>query len=206
LLRDGFSCSALHSDKSQLERTQALADFKEGKLQLLVATDIAARGLDVEDLPHVINYELPHNPEDYIHRIGRTGRAGQPGEAISLVAHDEEEMLASIEKLLKARITITAAPESEPPARRTTPAREGARRERHERPTPSPREGTRFERHTSSARESEPPALAPAPDRQPDARPAELMGASRSARSSARGTKREIPALFLPPFVAKQDS
>jgi ATP-dependent RNA helicase RhlE len=78
LLRDGFSCSALHSDKSQLERTQALAEFKDGKLQLLVATDIAARGLDVEDLPHVINYELPHNPEDYIHRIGRTGRAGQP--------------------------------------------------------------------------------------------------------------------------------
>jgi ATP-dependent RNA helicase RhlE len=205
LLRDGFSCAALHSDKSQQERMQALADFKDGKLQLLVATDIAARGLDIEQLPHVINYELPHNAEDYIHRIGRTGRAGQPGEAISLVARDEEELLSSIEKLLKARITITAAPEAERPTRRATPAREGERRER---PTPLPREGARSERHTPSARETERPALPPAqePDRQPDARPAELVGVSGNARSSARGSKREIPALFLPPVVAKQDN
>ncbi len=205
LLRDGFSCSALHSDKSQLERTQALAEFKDGKLQLLVATDIAARGLDVEDLPHVINYELPHNPEDYIHRIGRTGRAGQPGEAISLVAPDEEELLASIEKLLKARITITAAPEEVRPARRTAPPRESVRRER---PVHAPgRDDARSERHAPSVRETERPAPpAQEPDRQPDAYPSALAGASVLPRSSGRSAKRQIPALFLPPVVAKRDS
>jgi ATP-dependent RNA helicase RhlE len=93
----------------------------------LVATDIAARGLDIEQLPHVINYELPHNAEDYIHRIGRTGRAGQPGEAISLVAPDEEELLSSIERLLKARISISASTEGSRPGRRSTPAREPER-------------------------------------------------------------------------------
>ena len=79
LERDGFNCEALHSDRTQQERMAALAAFKEGKIQLLVATDIAARGLDIESLPHVINFELPPNPEDYIHRIGRTGRAGIAG-------------------------------------------------------------------------------------------------------------------------------
>jgi ATP-dependent RNA helicase RhlE len=202
LLRDGFSCSALHSDKSQLERTQALAEFKDGKLQLLVATDIAARGLDVEDLPHVINYELPHNPEDYIHRIGRTGRAGQPGEAISLVAHDEEEMLASIEKLLKTRITIAVAPEEVRPARRTVLPRDGARRERS---AHAPRrDDARSERAASPARETERSAPPQELDRQPDAYPA--ISTPAAARSSGRGNKREIPALFLPPVVAKQDN
>jgi ATP-dependent RNA helicase RhlE len=110
LERDGFNCSALHSDKTQGERTQALAEFKDGKVQVLVATDIAARGLDIEQLPHVINYELPPNPEDYIHRIGRTGRAGITGEAISLVSPDEQELLASIERLLKRRIPIQPLP------------------------------------------------------------------------------------------------
>src|SRR3954471_4967346 len=104
LTRDGFACAALHSDKTQQERMQALADFKDGKVQVLVATDIAARGLDIEQLPLVINYELPPNAEDYIHRLGRTGRAGQAGEAISLVSRDEQEALSSIEKLLKAPI------------------------------------------------------------------------------------------------------
>src|SRR5215813_2840639 len=106
LTRDGFACAALHSDKTQQDRMQALADFKAGKVQVLVATDIAARGLDIEQLPLVINYELPPNPEDYIHRLGRTGRAGMPGEAISLVARDEEEALASIERLLKSSIPV----------------------------------------------------------------------------------------------------
>ena len=106
LERDGFNCEALHSDRTQQERMAALAAFKEGKIQVLVATDIAARGLDIESLPHVINYELPPNPEDYIHRIGRTGRAGIAGEAISLVAPDELESLASIERLIKQKIPI----------------------------------------------------------------------------------------------------
>ncbi len=83
--------------------------FKEGKLQVLVATDVAARGLDIDDMPLVVNYELPHVPEDYIHRIGRTGRAGQTGEAISLVAPEEEKYLVEIEKLLKKKIVIEIA-------------------------------------------------------------------------------------------------
>jgi ATP-dependent RNA helicase RhlE len=126
LERDGFRCAALHSDKTQGERMQALSDFKEGKLQVLVATDIAARGLDIEQLPHVINYELPPNPEDYVHRIGRTGRAGQPGDAISLVAYEEQESLASIERLIKTKIPFLPLPPSEPAGRAPAPQRVSA--------------------------------------------------------------------------------
>ncbi|MFN0315927.1 MAG: DEAD/DEAH box helicase [Burkholderiales bacterium] len=106
--REGFSCGALHSDKSQAERLQALNEFKAGTINVLVATDIAARGLDIEQLPLVINYELPPNPEDYIHRVGRTGRAGLEGEAISLVSPNDAESLAGIEKMLKAPISIAS--------------------------------------------------------------------------------------------------
>ena len=104
LERDGIKATAIHSDRTQAEREQALNDFKEGRATALVATDIAARGLDIEELPFVINFELPFVPEDYVHRIGRTGRAGLPGEAISLVCHDEAKLLAEIEKLLKRPI------------------------------------------------------------------------------------------------------
>jgi ATP-dependent RNA helicase RhlE len=109
LEKDGLVTDAIHGDKSQQTRMEALAAFKEGKLQVLVATDVAARGLDIDDLPVVVNYELPHVPEDYIHRIGRTGRAGALGEAISLVAPDEERYLVDIERLLKKRIEIFSA-------------------------------------------------------------------------------------------------
>ncbi|HET7160707.1 MAG TPA: DEAD/DEAH box helicase, partial [Burkholderiales bacterium] len=101
LQREGINATAIHSDRTQGEREQALNDFKEGRATVLVATDIAARGLDIEELPYVVNYELPYVPEDYVHRIGRTGRAGLPGEAISLVSEDELRLLAEIEKLLK---------------------------------------------------------------------------------------------------------
>ena len=104
LERDGIKATAIHSDRTQAEREQALADFKEGRATALVATDIAARGIDIAELPFVINFELPYVPEDYVHRIGRTGRAGLPGEAISLVCHDEARLLADIEKLLKRPI------------------------------------------------------------------------------------------------------
>jgi len=100
----GISAAAIHGDRSQPQRTRALADFKAGGARVLVATDIAARGLDIDQLPHVINYELPHVPEDYVHRIGRTGRAGSPGDAISLVSLDEEANLAAIEKLIRKRL------------------------------------------------------------------------------------------------------
>jgi len=109
LEKDGLATSAIHGDKTQPARLEALAKFKEGKLQVLVATDVAARGLDIDDLPLVVNYELPHVPEDYIHRIGRTGRAGASGEAISFVAPEEEKYLAEIEKLLKKKVLIEKA-------------------------------------------------------------------------------------------------
>ncbi|MBI2313784.1 MAG: DEAD/DEAH box helicase [Betaproteobacteria bacterium] len=108
LLRDGIEAAEIHSDKSQLQRMQALEDFKQGKVRVLVATDIAARGLDIEELPHVINYELPNNPEDYVHRIGRTGRAGATGEAISLVSPEENEQLKAVERFLKMKLPAEA--------------------------------------------------------------------------------------------------
>ena len=102
--KDGITACAIHGNKSQNARTKALADFKAGKVRVLVATDIAARGIDIDQLPHVVNYELPNVSEDYVHRIGRTGRAGNNGEAMSLVCVDEHEFLANIEKLIKKDI------------------------------------------------------------------------------------------------------
>ena len=104
LIKDGLNAAAIHGGKSQGARTKALAQFKSGKVRVLVATDIAARGLDISQLPHVVNYELPHVPEDYVHRIGRTGRAGHEGEAISLVCIDEAKLLKDIERLIKIEI------------------------------------------------------------------------------------------------------
>lgn len=101
---DGISAVAIHGNKSQAARTKALADFKQGSVRVLVATDIAARGLDIDQLPHVVNFELPNVPEDYVHRIGRTGRAGNEGEAVSLVCIDENKLLRDIERLLKRDI------------------------------------------------------------------------------------------------------
>ncbi len=100
LEQDGLSAVAIHGNKSQGARTRALADFKNGAVRVLVATDIAARGLDIDQLPHVVNYDLPEVPEHYVHRIGRTGRAGNDGLAISLVANDERPLLKQIERLL----------------------------------------------------------------------------------------------------------
>jgi ATP-dependent RNA helicase RhlE len=102
--KDGIRAAAIHGNKSQSQRVRALAAFKSGHSQVLVATDIAARGLDIESLPHVVNFELPNVPEDYVHRIGRTGRAGQAGTAISLVAVEEQELMQAIERLLKQPI------------------------------------------------------------------------------------------------------
>ena len=104
LITDGIDATAIHGNKSQGARTRALADFKAGKVQVLVATDIAARGLDIDQLPHVVNYDLPNVPEDYVHRIGRTGRAGREGEAVSLVCVDELKLLRDIERVIKCEI------------------------------------------------------------------------------------------------------
>jgi len=102
--KDGITASAIHGNKSQTARTKALADFKLGQVRVLVATDIAARGIDIDQLPHVVNFELPNVSEDYVHRIGRTGRAGNEGEAVSLVCVDELKLLKDIEKLIKREI------------------------------------------------------------------------------------------------------
>ena len=110
LQQDGITAAAIHGNKSQGARTRALADFKSGGIRVLVATDIAARGLDIEELPHVVNYELPNVPEDYVHRIGRTGRAAATGEALSLVCVDEHKLLRDIERLLKREIPRMALP------------------------------------------------------------------------------------------------
>jgi ATP-dependent RNA helicase RhlE len=109
LEKDGLKTTAIHGDKSQPARLEALDDFKAAKVQVMVATDVAARGLDIDDLPLVINYELPYVPEDYIHRIGRTGRAGASGEAISFCSPDEERLLTEIERMLKRSIPVAAA-------------------------------------------------------------------------------------------------
>ncbi|BEN10105.1 ATP-dependent RNA helicase RhlE [Serratia marcescens] len=114
LNKDGITAAAIHGNKSQGARTRALADFKDGRIRVLVATDIAARGLDIDQLPHVVNYELPNVPEDYVHRIGRTGRAERTGEAISLVCVDEHKLLRDIERLLKREIPRIALPGYEP--------------------------------------------------------------------------------------------
>lgn len=104
LVAKGVEASAIHGNKSQGARTKALAEFKAGKVRVLVATDIAARGIDIDQLPHVVNFDLPQVAEDYVHRIGRTGRAGASGEAVSLVSHDEFKLLVAIERLIKKEI------------------------------------------------------------------------------------------------------
>ena len=104
MIKVNISAAAIHGNKSQGARTNALSGFKDGSIKILVATDIAARGLDIPLLPHVVNFELPNIPEDYVHRIGRTGRAGAKGKAISLVCNDEKEYLINIEKLIKLKI------------------------------------------------------------------------------------------------------
>jgi ATP-dependent RNA helicase RhlE len=110
LRKDHIHADAIHGDKTQAERELALQDFKGGKTSVLVATDVASRGLDIEGLPQVINFDVPHSPEDYVHRIGRTGRAGLTGEAISLVAPEDQEAVAAIEKLIKKRIERVPVP------------------------------------------------------------------------------------------------
>ena len=117
LERDGILATAIHGNKSQPQRVRALADFKSGRFKVLVATEVAARGLDIEALPHVVNFELPMVPEDYVHRIGRTGRAGVDGDAVSLVCVDELKLLSDIERVLGRGIPRETIPGFEPDPR-----------------------------------------------------------------------------------------
>ena len=149
LNRDGFPAAALHSDKSQGARQRALEAFRTGKIQVLVATDIAARGIDVDDVTHVINYDLPDEPETYVHRIGRTARAGAEGEAISLVCAHDREALRHIERLIGKPIPQQLDHPLHSEAARTAMGADAVRPKRQPRPTPPPR------------------ATKPAPDRPP---------------------------------------
>jgi ATP-dependent RNA helicase RhlE len=167
--KHGVTALAIHGNKSQNARTRALADFKRGDLQALVATDIAARGLDIEQLPHVVNFDLPNVPEDYVHRIGRTGRAGATGEAISLVSREEEALLRDIERLIKRPIPRLAVANYEPAA--------GAAHDLDQRP-PRPAQGGRKPGGGS---------------RQAQRTPARREQPSRSASSPARGSQRIQP-------------
>lgn len=116
LAKDGLKATAIHGNKTQAARTRALNDFKQGRVRVLVATDVASRGLDIDQLPHVVNFELPNVPEDYVHRIGRTGRAGNEGRAVSLVCGDEYPLLENIERLLNRTLERDIVPGYEPTA------------------------------------------------------------------------------------------
>lgn len=130
MVKAGITAAAIHGNKSQGARTKALAGFKSGKVRVLVATDIAARGLDIPLLPHVINFELPNIPEDYVHRIGRTGRAGASGEALSLVSADETSFLSDIEKLIEMKLPVEIVEGFEPdPNASTKPIKQGQGRQ-----------------------------------------------------------------------------
>lgn len=145
---DGITSAAIHGNKSQGARVKALSDFKQGRVRVLVATDIAARGLDIDQLPHVVNFELPNVPEDYVHRIGRTGRAGNNGEAISLVCIDEHKLLKDIERLLKTEISKVIIPGYEPdPSIKAEPIINGrSNGQRGGRPSQPPRTPSHFQR------------------------------------------------------------
>ncbi|MDR5803013.1 MULTISPECIES: DEAD/DEAH box helicase [unclassified Caballeronia] len=148
--KDGISALAIHGNKSQSARTRALAEFKDQTLQVLVATDIAARGIDIDQLPHVVNFDLPNVPEDYVHRIGRTGRAGADGEAVSLVCVDELQLLKDIERLIKRPIPQEVIPGFEPdPDARPEPI------QRRSQGRGGPREGGEAKRSSAPRREGE---------------------------------------------------
>ena len=153
LVREGISADAIHGNKSQSHRTRTLADFKGGELRVLVATDIAARGLDIVELPHVVNFDIPHVPEDYVHRIGRTGRAGVEGDAVSLVCAEDQPLMTAIERLLRRSLESRVVPGYEPsegqrasgPRAPAAPRRtgSGASGPRGARPRHEPRAGRR---------------------------------------------------------------
>lgn len=157
---DGLTAAALHGNKSQTARTKALDGFKKGRIRVLVATDIAARGIDINALPYVVNYELPHVPEDYVHRIGRTGRAGGTGEAVSLVGPEERKRLKAIEKLTGNRIdrmTVEGVDLRAPDPREDSQqlARRDVDKRKHPRPGPgdnTPSSGNRHKRRSSGSR------------------------------------------------------
>jgi ATP-dependent RNA helicase RhlE len=143
---DGIAAAAIHGDKSQSQRTRVLGDFKRSRVRVLVATDVAARGLDIDELPHVVNFELPHVPEDYVHRVGRTGRAGNEGRAVSLVSSEERDLLRSIERLIQQDIPKEVISDGDS----VNPAASEPHRERPAHPKAPRRRGPWFDRRRAS--------------------------------------------------------
>ena len=206
LQKDRINADAIHGNKSQNARIKALEDFKQGKVKVLVATDIAARGLDIEDLPHVVNFDLPHVPEDYVHRIGRTGRAGATGEALSLVCAEDRPLLAAIERLINKKIEVREVGGFEP-----------GRAPRHDAPAPreegrrakpvadAPRERSRGGRGRGRGEERQ-PRYKPTPTAQPSGdsggmdfnKPYEPSPTAtpRPEPAQNRRSKQPVPALF----------
>ncbi len=212
LERDGLKTTALHGDKSQDERLKSLEAFKQGEVDLLVATDVAARGLDIKDVPAVFNYDVPFNPEDYVHRIGRTGRAGASGLAVTLVTKGDQRLMGELEKLLKTKIEVEHLEfEEERPRGRqndgrrryrdeeTGDARDDARRERSDR-----RHGSERDRPSRAAAPADPffnqpyEAAAPAEDAAPPAWERQARP-TRSGVSANIKPKVKVAALFKAP-------
>ena len=207
LQRDGITAAAIHGNKSQSARTRALSDFKANRIRVLVATDIAARGLDIEQLPHVVNFELPNVAEDYVHRIGRTGRAGSTGEAVSLVCVDELNLLAGIQRLIKRDLpVIDVAGFAPDPTIRPEPITYGRRNEQGRKPRDQQREH-RYSRRVSpsggeNTRRAE-NAARPSGQKRQDQRIRRRQGATTTASKNQTASgqeygRREIPALVMP--------
>ena len=184
LIHENINAVAIHSDKTQQARTQALAEFKEGKIQALIGTDVAARGLDIDDLPCVVNYDIPHNAEDYVHRIGRTGRAGATGKAISLVAPEDKRYLSDIEKLIKRSIPLEALP-----------GFDTDRFETSQNTARPPNRGSARERSRSHAK-PEPEATKNVQEKSPEILNQGALAAAPVTRH--QGRKKEVAALLLP--------
>ena len=222
LERSGIEADAIHGNKSQNARTRALKRFKDNELRVLVATDIAARGLDIEELPHVVNYDMPHVAEDYVHRIGRTGRAGAEGEAVSLVSHEDRPLMAAIERLMTREVeqriiegfepgrqgTRPEPQEKRPEQRRPSsgqrPQQQRGRQQRGDgqRADPQRSDGQRFDpRRPGSSRPDSrrgQPQGRPRGDRQPDARRNSRPG------QPPQHSRRYAPAAPLPAQIAAE--
>ena len=184
LVKDGLSAAAIHGNKSQAARTRALEGFKQGKVSVLVATDIAARGLDIDQLPQVVNFELPNVPEDYVHRIGRTGRAGAAGSAISLVDQEEIKYLRAIERLIKRPIPQLPAPTGWTPSPASSASEDRPRQER-------PRQD-RTRRDGASTRQAPRTGAAPArTESKASPRSASRAAPSATTRTSPRPARRQ---------------
>jgi len=214
LQKDRINADAIHGNKSQSARIRALEDFKVGKVKVLVATDIAARGLDIEELPHVVNFDIPHVAEDYVHRIGRTGRAGATGEALSLVCSEDRPLLGAIERLINRKIEVRHAPGFEaglPASRKPETRKEEPRREqRNDEPRREHRKDDdgRRKRPTRDRAEDRPPRHPSSPAPRPSGnsggmdfnKPYEPSPTAESVTSAEpvqrRRNTQPIPALF----------